>query len=581
MSEVTIYHKCLGKFGYIVRKDQITEDQEKQILKDLTVQTLVLPAYKDFQKPKKYKIYYHSKSAYYMPRFYGLELFGEPDYMILSKGMPMKAGLKCQFDPLPHQKTALEKAKKIFDPSMQTGNGGVLSLPCGYGKTYCATKIATDFLGLCALVIVPTENLMDQWVEAIRCFVPGVRIGYIQRDHVDVKDKDFVVSMLHSIALKDYGVQTFNRFGVVIYDECHHVASEHFSKSMMKLRTRFILGLSATPNRRDGLSHVFYKFMGPLFHKERRTGSNIVYIKKFSLYSNSENYQVLKMGNGITNTASMTTAIAKLPERNILIVFCIRHLIQQGRKILLLSSRREHLTTIKEMLDAEGIRHPITGKFITYGFYYGKKGMTKQAHRALLQASAKCDVVLGIDAIAKEGLDIPDLNTLIFGTPPGIEIEQPVGRILRKFHKDLNPMVIDIVDNTGNYVRHSKERDKWYREEGYAIQERAFQLLGDTHWTEEVQGYIHTRDPPPQKTPVKQEEPEPVPELDSCFLLEKGESKPKPVTRKRPVKPRVRDRGKAQPQAPSNTMCLLTSARKPQKPVRKTPSKPDFTNSLI
>jgi len=148
------------------------------------------------------------------------------------------------------------------------------------------------------------------------------------------------------------------------------------------------------------------------------------------------------MTTGITNTSGMTTAIAKLPERNLLIIFCIRHLIQQGRKILLLSSRREHLTTIKEMLDAERIKHSSTGALITYGFYYGKKGMSRQTHRALLAESAKCDVVLGIDTIAKEGLDIPDLNTLIFATPAGIEVEQPVGRILRKFHKDLNPMII-------------------------------------------------------------------------------------------------------------------------------------------
>jgi len=84
--------------------------------------------------------------------------------------------------------------------------------------------------------------------------------------------KDFVIAMIHSIASKDYDIHTFDRFGIVIYDECHHVGSEQFSKSMMKIRTRFILGLSATPNRRDGLSHVFHKFMGPLFHKEKRSG---------------------------------------------------------------------------------------------------------------------------------------------------------------------------------------------------------------------------------------------------------------------------------------------------------------------
>lgn len=575
MSKPQIYHKCLGKFGYIVRKDQLTTEQEKQIISDLTVTTLVLPAYKEFQKPKIYKIYFHSPSAYYLPRFYGLETFGAPDYMILSSGIPLKDGLKCLYEPLAHQQTALEKAKKIFDPLKQTGDGGVLSLPCGYGKTFCATKIVADYLGLAALIIVPTECLMDQWTDAIRSFVPGARIGQIQREHVDVEDKDFVVAMIHSIALKDYGVSTFDRFGIVIYDECHHVGSEQFSKSMMKIRTRFILGLSATPNRRDGLSHVFHKFMGPLFHKEKRSGSNVVYIKKINLHSNSENYQVLRMTTGITNTSGMTTAIAKLPERNLLIVFCIRHLIQQGRKILLLSSRREHLTTIKEMLDAERIKHSSTGTLITYGFYYGKKGMSRQTHRALLAESAKCDVVLGIDTIAKEGLDIPDLNTLIFATPAGIEVEQPVGRILRKFHKDLNPLIIDLVDNTGNYARHSKERDKWYLEEGYVVQDRTVQLLGDAGWTEEVQGYIHTKDPPPQKV-EKPEKPEQTePELDSCFLMDKGETKPKPTPKPKPKPKPIKKHN----EGPSSDMCLLPAQK--LSIIKKEKQVPDFGDLML
>ena len=87
---------------------------------------------------------------------------------------------------------------------------------------------------------------------------------------------------------------------------------------------------------------------------------------------------------------------------------------------------------------------------------------------------------------------------MIFSTPPGIEIEQPVGRILRKFHKDFNPLVIDLVDNTGNYVKHSRERDKWYKDEGYVIQQETVELIGDSHWSEQVQSYIHTKNPPPR-----------------------------------------------------------------------------------
>lgn len=592
-----MYHKCLGKFGYIVRKDSITKEEEKTLLADLTVKTTVLPAYKDFQKPKIYRIYFHTKTVYYLPRYYGESLFGAPDYETLNAGVPMTAGLKCLYDPLPHQKTALAKAKQLFDSSKQLGGGGVLSLPCGYGKTYCATKIATDYLKCAALVVVPTENLMDQWTEAIESFVPGVKVGYIQRDRIQVEGMDIVVAMLHSLCLKNYDVKLFDRFGIAIYDECHHVASEGFCKSMMKIRTKFSLGLSATPNRRDGLSHVFYKFLGPLFHKERRSGSNVVFIKKITIDSNSENYTVLRMPNGTINTMGITTEIAKLPERNVLTIFLIRQMIAQGRKILVISSRKSHLHTLKEMLDAEGIRHPTTGKYITYGYYYGKKGMTRQAHRKLLKESAKCDVVLGIDKIANEGLDIPDLNSLIFATPPGIEIEQPVGRILRKFHTNLNPIVVDLVDNTGNYVKHSKERDKWYKEEGYVIQEHRLELLGDARWTEDVTEFIHQKNPPPQRTKTQKQveeenPPETAPDFTEC-LLDSGESESEPGDKPKRTKPVIKHKmapktGNSRNSGnkshdPLTDSCLLydSSAVLPKQAPRKKKTGPDFDDLML
>lgn len=486
-----MHHKCLGKFGYSVVLDQLNQDEIKQVKRDCTVVTTVLPAYRDFQKPKKYTIYYINKqqTILYLPRFYGIEKFGRPDYLALSKGVPLNPNVVCKFEPLKHQLIATKKLDDIFNLSHQIGNGGVLSLPCGYGKTYCAIRTICN-LGLSALIIVPTECLMDQWMEAIRQFAPAARIGYIQRNHIDVDDKDFVVAMLHSICLKNYPVSTFDRFGITVFDECHHISSESFCKSMMKIRTKFTLGLSATPDRRDGLSNVFYKFIGPLFHKEKRTGVNQVIVKKFNLYSTSKNYDILYMTNGTKNTAGMTTAITQLDQRNILIINILKVLIEQGRRILLLSSRKQQLHTIKDMLDRMGLIHKSTGKYVTYGFYYGKQGLNRKTHKELLRKSADSDIVLGIDMIAKEGLDIPDRNTLVWAAPPGIEVEQPVGRILRKFHKGVNPLVIDLVDHTGNYVKHSKERNKWFKEENYVIQEHTVELDLINEGSSDVKEYL-------------------------------------------------------------------------------------------
>ena len=487
-------HKCLGRYGYSLKESELSSENIAKIKKELTVTPIVLAAYAMGPKPKSYKIYYRDAEYYYVPRFWGIENFGDPEYIALSVGENMSSTAVCTFNPMPHQIEAFKKLEMIFDPNKQLGDGGVLSLPCGYGKTFCAIKTACK-LHLKTLIIVPTECLMDQWTEAIGTFSPGSKVGTIQRDKIIIDDCDFVVAMLHSICLKDYPMKIFDRFGLTVYDECHHIGSETFCQSVMKIRTKFILGLSATPNRQDGLSEVFYRFMGPLFHKEKRSGSNQIIIKKLSVYSNSENYKTLFLPGGTKNTSGMITAISLMDERNRLIVHVLTELCRQGRRILLLSSRKQHLHTIKDMLNEAKIKNPSTGKPITCGLYYGKQGMNRIAHKALLAESAKSDIVLGIDIIAKEGLDIPDRNTLVFSTPAGISIEQPAGRILRKYHKDVNPMIIDIVDHTGNFTNHSKLRDKWYLEEDYVIHDHTVELTDNPKfadiWGDHVSDYIH------------------------------------------------------------------------------------------
>lgn len=562
-------HKCLGRYGYQLKQSELTLEQIKKIKTELNVTPKVLAAYSPV-KPASYKIYYMDKENFYVPRFWGIENFGEPDYVALSKGLPMSCKVTCPNEPLKHQVEAFKKLNVIFKAGKQLGDGGVLSLPCGYGKTFCAIKTACS-LKLKTLIVVPTECLMDQWAEAIGTFAPGAKVGSIQRDKIIIEDCDFVICMLHSICLKDYSYKIFDQFGLSIYDECHHIASETFSKSVMKIRTLYILGLSATPNRKDGLSHVFYKFMGPLFHKERRAGSNQIIVKKLNCYSQGENYKVLYQPSGVKNTQGMTTELAKMHERNLLIIEVLKELTRQGRKILLLSARKQHLHDIKDLLDLKALINHKTGEKITYGLYYGKQGMNRATHKALLRESAKSDIVLGIEIIAKEGLDIPDRNTLVWATPPGTDIEQPVGRILRKYHKDINPMVIDIVDNTGNFKKHSSERDKWFLEEDYIIHDHTIEMdlkeeeiTTDTvfPWLPELSEYINKMmmvcKAKKSKQTIKQEESEKGPDNLVCLVNDEDGEELKPDPVKKPVKKLVFAKPKPFPkEGIKNDICYL------------------------
>lgn len=480
------FHQVLRKDGYLLSKKKLDSEQIKKIKNDLTVMPMVLPAYRDFVKVEPFNIYQESLNYLFTPRFYGENTFGPPIINQLPEGAPINLIFTGQLKP--YQLHSYDKTLK----ALQTTGGGVLSLPCGYGKTIIAIKLAIDLQGK-TLVVVNKECLMDQWAESISKFTNGqARIGIIQQSTMDVQNKDFVLAMLHSLSLRDYPKEILADFRSCIVDEAHHISSEVFSRALPKVTCRYTLGLSATPNRKDGLSYVFYQYLGPLCHSEKRTGKNQVIVKRLKLLSNSPYYQVKYMSNGIKNTSAMVTSLAQFSLRTSLIIECIKLLLREDRKILLLSGRREHLEQIYQLLTQSEI-YGIDGKKVTFGFYYGNVGQTKKQHRAMLAETAKCQVVLGTNAIAAEGLDLPDLNTEIMATPMA-EVEQAVGRILRKFHDHTNPMVIDIIDNFANFPQQAKVRHQLYNAEDYQVETTTIDIdQPQNHINETLNNYLTGR----------------------------------------------------------------------------------------
>ena len=98
----------------------------------------------------------------------------------------------------------------------------------------------------------------------------NAKVGIIQQDKVDIEGKDIVLGMLHSISMKDYDPSIFSSFGTVVVDEVHHIAARVFSNALPKVSSKFMIGLSATPNRKDGLSKVFEWFIGDVFNYKKK-----------------------------------------------------------------------------------------------------------------------------------------------------------------------------------------------------------------------------------------------------------------------------------------------------------------------
>lgn len=463
-------HKHLTRQGYLIKKSELTQSQRSKIRRELIAQKVIMRGFNEFERPHPFPIFLEAEDYFILPRFYGIQKYGEPVKNNIKNGTQMNTEITLEDMPdiLSHQKKADEALEEHI-----SGNGGgcgVLSIPCGYGKTFLAIRHAIK-IHQKTLVVVNKEFLMDQWVESIHKFTNRkAKIGIIQQNRIEIEDKDFVIAMLHTLSIRDFDKNVFADFGMAIIDECHHIATETFSQALPKIGFKYMLGLSATPQRKDGLSYVIHYFLGELFHKEKRRGNNKMSVRRILCSSmNSPHYETVLINNGKSkNTSKMLNNLAEFENRTDMIVDIIFSLLRQSRKILVLSSRRGHLHNIYDKVKQRDPEASI-------GFYYGNSGGSKKQHKNMLNETAKCSVILGTYSIASEGLDIPDINTEILATPQ-TEVEQSVGRILRKFHEKLNPLVIDIVDKCGSFERQAQVRKKLYKNENYIIEDFEYNL---------------------------------------------------------------------------------------------------------
>ena len=329
---------------------------------------------------------------------------------------------------------------------------GILSLPCGYGKTTVSLAIAMR-LGWRTMVIVHKEFLAQQWIERIEQFCPGARVGRVQRDLKEVEGCDFVIAMLQSLSQKEYSPKDFQSVGTVIVDEAHHICAQVFSQSMFKVCPRHLFGLSATPVRKDGLTKVLEWFAGPTFFAVERPPEKGVEV--IPLDFDCPAFRELPPQNraGKISLTQMITDVVEMPERNKMIEGVVRKLLETTRRhILVLSDRRLHCQDLCSRFAPEDA-----------GLYMG--GM-KQVE---LEESSRKRIIVATFSQAHEGLDIPTLDTVILATPKS-DIVQSIGRVMREGgNRAGHPPIYDLRDHWGVLWAMYSKRVRVYRRGGYNI----------------------------------------------------------------------------------------------------------------
>jgi len=318
------------------------------------------------------------------------------------------------------------------------------------------------------LVVVHKEFLMNQWIERIQQFLPDARIGKIQGKTMDIENKDIVLGMLQSLSMKDYPEGTFNSFGLTISDECHHISAEVFCRSLFKIVTKYMLGLSATMVRKDGLSSVFKKFIGNVVYKEEREGDSSVMVKAIQYTHDDEDFSKTELNfKGQTHYAIMIRKLCLFNHRSEFILTILQDALknEDNKQIMILAHNK---SLLKYLYDA--IEHR---NMATVGYYVG--GMKEAA----LKVTESKKVVIATYAMAEEALDIKSLSCLIMATPK-TDVTQAVGRILRMKH--VQPLVIDIVDQHGIFQRQSIKRMKFYKKCDYTIMETTYDKYFKNEW---------------------------------------------------------------------------------------------------
>ena len=349
----------LGPKGYTILKKDLSMRTQLYIKDKLTIKPHTPGA--PISSGISFPCYRESNNKLYLPRYFGIELFGTPKRY----NIPDSESINLEFNGTlrDYQIPVIEKTLAFLRDNPYSC--GLLELYCAWGKTTGTLHLISNLLsgstGLKTLIIVHKEFLMNQWIERIQQFIPSARIGKIQGNTIDVENKDIVLCMLQSLVLKDYPVEIFSSFGLTIIDEVHHISSETFSNALFKVVTKHMIGLSATMNRKDGTTNAFKMFLGNVIHKAERKTTFEVEIRGIKFLSDDVEYnETITAWDGKPQISSMISKVCEYNRRTEFIIDVIKDFIRKN------DVRKEQYLINKQQMDECVLNCEICGRNNNY-----------------------------------------------------------------------------------------------------------------------------------------------------------------------------------------------------------------------
>ena len=340
---------------------------------------------------------------------------------------------KVTFNLRPEQNDAIKEIKK--------SDFSICVAPPGFGKTLLGAKIFE--LRACSTLIVVNKNmLLNQWIERFVDYFAYDKkdIGYLGKGHNKLNGQIDVATIQ---SLKN-DPDVINNYSFVIVDECHHIPAITFEQIVKNFKGKYLLGLSATPNRKDELQPILYQQLGDISYeyKKKKTHTNKLKIIRTDFESKADNY------------ATIINELCIDESRNNLIIDAIKANIE--RKILVLTDRIEHINVLESLLEKEKI------DFICV---HGSLNKKEQVENMNLVRSKS--LIIATTSYFGEGIDFPHLNTIMFVTPISYygRLVQYLGRIGRGSQECL---AIDFLDSRNAMLNSAyKKRLEGYKQMHY------------------------------------------------------------------------------------------------------------------
>jgi len=385
-----------------------------------------------------------------VPRYYGLKNYGVPQGSLdgRSRGLPLNPAVTfCGvLKSMPPQEASVASALDVLTSPV---GGCILQLGCGQGKTVCAIALCHALGRRTAILVNNGKTLLPQWMDRLAQFLPAAKVGLVRSAQNDLEDPtvDVVVCVIQSLVRRRYNQDVLDTVGTVIVDECHHVGARVFGQCMRQFKARYTIGLTATPDRKDGLRRYVEWLLGDVVVR-CPTDFLRIYVLRYT-YKDAAIRPHTKAKDHLQRCLMVNDAV-KDPFRSLFLLKVTLNIVKESpRSVLLLTERVQQVDDFAEYIRNSGFDGPVAR-------------LHGNVDRADVEAAAGARIVVSSYPMANEALDIPHLDTIVCLTPFVGFIEQIVGRIVRIARCKCVPLVVDIDDGVGLFAGMARTRARWY-----------------------------------------------------------------------------------------------------------------------